>query len=43
MTTAVMGSLVPQRAWEFDGHGLMRRRIASINDLRIADKYRKYF
>ena len=29
--------------WEFDDHGLMRRRIASINDLAIAEKDRKYF
>lgn len=28
--------------WEFDEHGLMRRRIASINDLAIADSDRKY-
>lgn len=28
--------------WEFDGHGLMRRRIASINDLPIADSDRKF-
>ena len=28
--------------WEFDEHGLMRRRIASINDLPIADGERKY-
>ena len=29
--------------WEFDEHGLMRRRIASINDLPIAEAERKYF
>ena len=29
--------------WEFDEHGLMRRRIASINDLPIAEADRKYF
>jgi uncharacterized protein len=29
--------------WEFDQHGLMRRRIASINDLPIAETERKYF
>ncbi len=29
--------------WEFDEHGLMRRRVASINDLPIAEKERKYF
>jgi nuclear transport factor 2 (NTF2) superfamily protein len=29
--------------WEFDAHGFMRRRIASINDLPIADSERKYF
>jgi uncharacterized protein len=29
--------------WEFDEHGLMRRRIASINDLPIAATDRKYF
>lgn len=28
--------------WEFDEHGLMRRRIASINDLPIAETERKY-
>jgi nuclear transport factor 2 (NTF2) superfamily protein len=28
--------------WEFDEHGLMRLRIASINDLPIADSDRKY-
>ena len=28
--------------WEFDEKGLMRRRIASINDLRITDEERKY-
>jgi uncharacterized protein len=28
--------------WEFDEHGLMRRRIASINDLPIKDSERKY-
>jgi uncharacterized protein len=28
--------------WEFDAHGLMRRRIASINDLPIAESARKY-
>lgn len=28
--------------WEFDGEGLMRRRIASINDLPIAERDRKY-
>ena len=28
--------------WEFDGDGLMRRRIASINDLPIAERERKY-
>lgn len=27
--------------WEFDANGLMRRRLASINDLRIADTDRK--
>jgi uncharacterized protein len=29
--------------WEFDGHGLMARRIASINDLPIREEDRKYF
>ena len=29
--------------WEFDSNGLMRRRIASINDVPIAEKDRKYF
>jgi nuclear transport factor 2 (NTF2) superfamily protein len=28
--------------WEFDEHGLMRRREASINDVRIADSDRKF-
>ena len=29
--------------WEFDEEGLMRRRIASINDLGIAESERKIF
>ena len=29
--------------WEFDDTGLMRRRIASINDLPITEADRKYF
>jgi nuclear transport factor 2 (NTF2) superfamily protein len=29
--------------WEFDDHGLMARRIASINDLPIREEDRKYF
>jgi nuclear transport factor 2 (NTF2) superfamily protein len=28
--------------WEFDAHGLMRRRIASINDQPIREEQRKY-
>ena len=28
--------------WEFDAHGLMRRRIASINDVPIAEADRKF-
>ena len=28
--------------WEFDGEGLMRRRVASINDLPIAEADRKF-
>ena len=28
--------------WEFDEHGLMRLRLASINDLPIAESERKY-
>jgi len=28
--------------WEFDEHGLMRRRLASINDLPINESDRKY-
>ncbi len=28
--------------WEFDDHGLMRRRIASINDLPIKESERKF-
>ncbi|MBL6985519.1 MAG: nuclear transport factor 2 family protein [Methylobacter sp.] len=28
--------------WEFDQHGLMKRRIASINDLPIAEADRKF-
>jgi nuclear transport factor 2 (NTF2) superfamily protein len=29
--------------WEFDETGLMRRRLASINDLAISENDRKYF
>jgi uncharacterized protein len=29
--------------WEFDVDGLMRRRLASINDLPIAESDRLYF
>lgn len=29
--------------WEFDGHGLMRRREASINDVAITENERKFF
>jgi nuclear transport factor 2 (NTF2) superfamily protein len=29
--------------WEFDNHGLMRRREASINDIQIADTDRRIF
>jgi nuclear transport factor 2 (NTF2) superfamily protein len=29
--------------WEFDDHGLMRKRIASINDLPIKASDRKYY
>jgi uncharacterized protein len=29
--------------WEFEGNGLMARRIASINDLPIREEDRKYF
>lgn len=28
--------------WEFDGEGLMRRRIASINDLAVAEADRRF-
>ena len=28
--------------WEFDAHGLMRRRIASINDVAICESERKF-
>jgi nuclear transport factor 2 (NTF2) superfamily protein len=28
--------------WEFDEHGLMRRRIASINDLPIPESQRRF-
>lgn len=28
--------------WEFDENGFMRRRLASINDLRITEQERKY-
>ncbi|MFT3796156.1 DUF1348 family protein [Flavobacterium sp.] len=28
--------------WEFDGNGLMKRRFASINDLEIQEKDRKF-
>jgi uncharacterized protein len=29
--------------WEFDEHGLMRRREASINDVKIAEDERRIF
>jgi len=29
--------------WEFDAHGLMRTRIASINDAPLAGAERKFF
>jgi len=29
--------------WEFDEHGLMRRREASINDVKIKASDRRYF
>ena len=29
--------------WEFDAHGLMRRREASIDDVRISESERRYF
>ena len=29
--------------WEFDEHGLMRRREASINDITITEAQRRYF
>ena len=29
--------------WEFDAHGLMQLRIASINDVAISEQERKYF
>ena len=29
--------------WEFDQHGFMQRRIASINDLAITDSDRKFY
>ena len=29
--------------WEFDEHGLMRRREASINDVAISESERRYF
>jgi uncharacterized protein len=29
--------------WEFDGHGLMRRREASINDVAIEEHERKFY
>ncbi|MGB7224644.1 MAG: DUF1348 family protein, partial [Bradyrhizobium sp.] len=28
--------------WEFDEHGLMRRREASINDIAIGEKDRRF-
>ncbi|MFF7716177.1 DUF1348 family protein [Streptomyces sp. NPDC087659] len=31
----------PHANWEFDDHGLMRRRYASINDLAIAADERR--
>jgi hypothetical protein len=42
-TTAATGSAATAtRNWEFDEHGLMRLRIASINDLPIKESERKY-
>jgi uncharacterized protein len=31
------------RLWEFDPHGLMRRREASINDVPIGEEERRIF
>ncbi len=49
-TRKVWRSLIPRTVagsygnenWEFDAEGLMRRRIASINDLPIAETDRKF-
>jgi nuclear transport factor 2 (NTF2) superfamily protein len=38
MTTAAIGFAL----WEFDERGLMRRRVASINDAPIRESERKY-
>ncbi len=41
-TTAAIGSGVTATNCELDEHGLMRRRIATINDLRTEESERKY-
>jgi uncharacterized protein len=33
---------IAPRQWEFDEHGLMRRREARINDIMIAEKVRRF-
>ena len=38
----LLRDLLDERNWEFDEAGLMRHRIASINDLPIAEADRKY-
>ena len=43
MTTAAIGlRSYGNENWEFDEHGLMRLRIASINDLPINESERRY-
>jgi nuclear transport factor 2 (NTF2) superfamily protein len=37
------GAAAETSLWEFDEHGLMRRREASINDLRIDESERRIF
>ena len=40
--TAVLLGTVLAKAWEFEDNGLMRLRIASINDLPISESQRLY-
>jgi nuclear transport factor 2 (NTF2) superfamily protein len=43
MTAEIGSAPTETRNWEFDGNGLMTRRLASINDLPIKDTDREYF